>query len=293
MDDLERAEKSNRLLKIIAIAALIAVVSLAYSIGRYSSKEDASTPVNTEQQETQSSSDKYYSESTEEQKKSFKDYVQGARERVSRTDEQILKDIEKRENNFQSVKKTEKDFSKEDDEKNIFEKIDDFFKYVSNYNKKETKKKKTHSGRYYSELTDEEKEAFKKHVQRSIEISNMSPEEYKQYQYEVLNDPSKRVEKDFSNYKTKKTLKDEIKDFFEYILAYGKDEIQEQEETNDLEDDKNESETKTSSGHYRGQNPELDKQADEFIKRTLDYLSKTPEERIKENEDFKKELENN
>ena len=192
-----------------------------------------------------------------------------------------------------SDNQTQKDFSKEDDEKNIFEKIDDFFKYVSNYNKKETKKKKTHSGRYYSELTDEEKEAFKKYVQRSIEISNMSPEEYKQYQYEVLNDPSKRVEKDFSNYKTKKTLKDEIKDFFEYVLAYGKDEIQEEEETNNLEDDKNESETKTSSVHYRGQNPELDKQADEFIKRSLDYLSKTPEERIKENEDFKKELENN
>lgn len=206
MDDLERAEKSNRLLKIISIAALIAVVSLAYAIGRYSSKEDTSTSMNTEQQETQSSSDKYYSESTEEQKKSFKDYVQGARERVSRTDEQIRKDMETRENNFEAVNKTEKDFSKEDDEKNIFEKIDDFF---------------------------------------------------------------------------------------EYVLAYGKDEIQEQVETNDLEDDKNESETKTSSGHYHGQNPELDKMAEKLYSNTIDYLSKTPEERIKENEDFKKELENN
>ena len=42
---------------------------------------------------------------------------------------------------------------------------------------------------------------------------------------------------------------------------------------------------------YRGQNPELDKQADKFIKRTLDYLSKTPEQRKKENEDYKKKVE--
>ena len=203
MDDLERAEKSNRLLKIISIAALIAVVSLAYAIGRYSSKEDVSTSVNTEQQETQSSS-----EPTDEEKKRINALVDNSikfSQESAESRNKRLSDLNKSAKS-KSDNQPEKDFSKEDDEKNIFEKIDDFF---------------------------------------------------------------------------------------EYVLAYGKDEIQEQVETNDLEDDKNESETKTSSGHYHGQNPELDKMAEKLYSNTIDYLSKTPEERIKENEDFKKELENN
>lgn len=201
MDDLERAEKSNRLLKIISIAALIAVVSLAYAIGRYSSKEDVSTSVNTEQQETQSSS-----EPTDEEKKRINALVDNSikfSQESAESRNKRLSDLNKSAKS-KSDNQPEKDFSKEDDEKNIFEKIDDFF---------------------------------------------------------------------------------------EYVLAYGKDEIQEQVETNDLEDDKNESETKTSSGHYHGQNPELDKMAEKLYSNTIDYLSKTPEERKKENEDFKKELE--
>lgn len=54
----------------------------------------------------------------------------------------------------------------------------------------------------YSDLTPAQKEAYQKRKQKTHEILQMSNEEYKKYQNEVLTNPSKRVEKDFSNYKS-------------------------------------------------------------------------------------------